>query len=86
MRDTTPEIALKMCEMIQMKSPLERLKMGCSMYETSKLLITRAILENNPNISKSEFKREFFLKFYGNDFNPVDQEKILSHLERNVSN
>ena len=86
MRDTTPEITLKMCEMIRAKSALERLKMGCSMYETSKLLITRAIRENNPHISKSEFKKEFFLKFYGNDFNPVDLEKILSHLERNASN
>jgi hypothetical protein len=68
-----------------MKTPLERLKMGSSMYETSKFLITRAILENNPHISKSEFKKEFFLKFYGNDFNSADLEKILAYLERNTS-
>jgi len=84
MRDTTSDITTKMCEMIQKKTPLERLKMGISMYETSKYLITQAILKNNPNISKAEFKREFFLKFYGNDFIPSDREKILSHLERCV--
>jgi hypothetical protein len=82
MRDTTPEIVLKMCELIRLKTPFERLKMGSSMYETSKYLVTRAILEKNPTISKTEFKREFFLRFYGNDFNFADQEKILSHLAK----
>jgi hypothetical protein len=80
MRDTPTSITLKICEMIQLKSPIERLQMGSSMYETSKRLVTRAILENNPNISKKNFKQEFFLKFYGNDFNSKDREKILSHL------
>ncbi|MCE5295110.1 MAG: hypothetical protein LLF94_10935 [Chlamydiales bacterium] len=81
MRDTTHEMTVKMREMIQLKSPIERLKMGSSMYETSKRLITRAILENNPTISKLQFRREFFLKFYGNDFCNRDLEKILSYLE-----
>ena len=81
MRDTTHEMTVKMREMIQLKSPIERLKMGSSMYETSKRLITRAILENNPAISKAEFRREFFLKFYGNDFCDRDIKKILSYLE-----
>ena len=39
------------------------------------------ILENNPAISKAEFRREFFLKFYGNDFCDRDIKKILSYLE-----
>jgi hypothetical protein len=46
MNDTTPDIAKKMREMIQMKTPSERIKMGFSMYETSKYLVARAIQEN----------------------------------------
>ena len=82
MRDTAPQVSQKMREMIQMKSPAERLRMGWSMYETSKYLVLRAIKENDPHISKLDLRKEFFLKFYGNDFDSVEREKILKHLER----
>ena len=82
MHDTTPEIDEKMREMFQKKTPLERLKMGCSMYETSKQLIIRSILQSNPNISKIELRKQFFLKFYGNDFDPETRDQIVQHLER----
>ena len=82
MRDTTPEIMQKMHEMIQQRSPVERFKMGCSMYDTSRYLITRHILENNPNISKAGLRRELFLAFYRNDFDSATCEKIIKHLEQ----
>lgn len=81
MDDTTPDISQKIREMIRMKPPIERLKMGCSMYETSRYLITRAIMEKNPHISKSALRQELFLRFYGNDFDPISREKILKHFE-----
>ena len=55
--------------------------MGCEMYETSKYLVTRAILEQEPGISEVNFRKEFFLKFYGDDFGLIEREKILKHLE-----
>jgi len=82
MNDTTPQMTRKMCALIQKKTPAERLKMGLSMYETSKYLITRAILEENPQISKSALRQEIFLKFYGNDFDQKEQMKILQHLSK----
>jgi len=81
MDDTTPKMAQKMREMLQKKSPLERMMMGCSMHQTSRYLITRAILENNPNISSSSLRQEIFLKFYGNDFSPIQKKKILHYLD-----
>lgn len=80
MDDTSPNIASKMCEMIRKKSSVERLKMGKAMYETSKYLIIRAILANDPDISESNLRKEIFLKFYGNDYDPIQQEKIIKHL------
>lgn len=82
MEDTSPEIAEKVREMIRMKTPEERFKMGCSMYETSRYLVIRSILENNPHISPVGLQKELFLKFYGNDFDLAEQEKILAHFER----
>lgn len=84
MDDTSPKMAEKMREMIRKKTPSERLEMGCSMYETSKYLITRAILEANPEISKGDLKRELFLKFYGDDFDPETCEKIIKHLQHHA--
>lgn len=82
MDDTSLEMAEKMREMIRLKTPVERFKMGCSMYETSRYLVIRSILETNPNISKAGLQKELFLKFYGNDFDSVEKAKILSHFEK----
>lgn len=82
MNDTSPEMAKKMLEMIQGKSPIERFKMGCSMYDTSRYLVIRGILENNPNISEIDLRKELFLKFYHDDFNSIEIQKILKHLEQ----
>lgn len=81
MRDTSPEMDQKMREMISKKTPAERVKMGCSMHDMSKILVGLGIRSRNPNISPVEFRKELFLSFYGNDFDAVQKEKILKHLE-----
>lgn len=80
MDDTTPEISEKIREMIRGKTPLERLEMGCSMFETSRQLVTRAILEENPQISEKGLRQQLFLRFYGDDFDEQEREKILHYL------
>lgn len=82
MEDTSLEMTEKMHEMIRSKSPIERFKMGCSMYETSRFLMIRAILQENPQISKVNIQKQLFLKFYGNDFDLIEQERILLHIEQ----
>lgn len=84
MLDTNPEIEQKMYEMFRQKSPIARAKIGSSMHKTSKHLVTRAILEHNPGISKANLRKELFLKFYGNDFSPYERDKILQYLEANT--
>lgn len=82
MNDTSLAMEEKMREMIRKKTPLERLKMGCSMYETSRYLVKRFILENNPSISEKELRKEIFLNFYKNDFSPAECERIANHLQK----
>jgi len=81
MHDTSPHMIEKVYEMIREKLPEERLKMGFSMYATSKHLVTCAIRRENPHISETELRQELFLKFYGGDFDPEQKEKILAHLK-----
>ena len=80
MNDTTPSITRKVCEMIRLKTPAERLEMGASMYETSKRLMIQFILRRNPQISDIELRQEFFLRMYGGDFNLEERNKIAKHL------
>ncbi len=80
MNDTSPDIEKKLSEMIQKKSPEERALMGSSMYETSRSLVIRAILEDNPDISPSALKQELFLKFYSDDFDARSKKEIIQHL------
>lgn len=84
MDDTSPEIAEKLREMYAKKTPFERHQMGWSMWLTSKQLIICAILRENPNISKAGLRREVFLRFYGEDFNLEEREKIIAHLEQHA--
>lgn len=80
MNDTSPKIEEKMRELIQKKTPEERLKMGCSMYDFSRRLVIHSILENRPGLSAEELRRELFLRFYGNDFSPQKLQEILEYL------
>lgn len=82
MDDTSPEIAAKVREMFAKKTPQERFEMGCSMNETSRYLVTQAILRENPQISKAGLRQEIFLKFYRDDFNDIERQKILDYLAK----
>jgi len=84
MNDTSPQIAEKIREMICKKTPEERLKMGCSMYDFSKQLVTYSLLETRPGLSPRELRRELFLRFYGNDFDSTTREKIITHIDKSA--
>ena len=81
MDDTSPRVAEKMRELVRAKTPAERLKMGCSMYDFSKQLVVHSILEREPGLSPTGLRRELFLRFYGNDFNPKKRREIAAYFE-----
>ena len=82
MNDTSAPMSAKMRELILRKQPEERLRMGCSMYGFSKQLVTDAILREHPGLSLKVLRGELFRRFYGSDFAPRQQKKILEHLTR----
>ena len=81
MDDTSVLIKQKMREMIQAKSPQQRLKMGCSMFDFSRQLVTSAILRENPDLKPSQLRAEIFLRFYGDEFSQGEKEKIIGHFK-----
>lgn len=85
MEDTTPEMAQKMVEMIQKKSPAERCQMGSSMNALSRAFVVRSILEENRYISYEDLKKELFLKFHGDEFSEMEIDKIFASFKKNPS-
>lgn len=80
MNDTHPDVANRYRNLIMSKTGLERLLMGCSMYDAAKEIVSSSIYNNHPNITEVEMKKEIFLRFYGQEFNLVEREKVISAL------
>ena len=80
MTDTHNSIAIRFHQMIMERSGVERLEMGCSMFDTAKQIVRSSIIARNPGASGAQMKKEIFLRFYGQDFSPEYREKILNAL------
>ena len=76
MKDTKPEMLGLQRKILEKKSYGEKFLMSIDMYETSKSFVKGAILNEMPDISEDELRRELFRRFYKNDFTKVELEKI----------
>lgn len=80
MNDTNPRAELMMIQMIQQKTPLDRLAMGCSMFDFSRQLVWDSLIRDNPRMTDAELRREIFLRFYGDDFDGEHRRTIAEYL------
>ncbi len=80
MKDTSEMVVKHFQNMIMKRSPIERLLMGCSMFDTAKQIVQTAIMNQHPKICPNEMKKEIFLRFYGTEFNEHQIKKILKIL------
>ena len=62
------------------RSPEERLKMGCSMGATARILVRASVLAQDPHASPAAVRRALFLRFYGHEFQEIERERILARL------
>jgi hypothetical protein len=76
MKDTDQETERIYNEMIMKKTPEERVKMCFSMLNTARRIVFSTIKD------KKNWRKEMFLRFYGDEFNSEQKEKILDALEK----
>lgn len=81
MNDTSPEMDERYRAMLMPWSGEERLKMGCSMFDTAKALMRAGILERTPQASPAEIRRALFMQLYGHEFDAEARAKILAAIE-----
>ena len=81
MNDTHPDMEKQYAHMLMNRSGEERLKMGCSMHATAKKMVRASLLHKDPQATEKAIRHEWFLRFYGNDFDPETQRKIIRAIE-----
>ena len=80
MNDTVPEIESRFYQMMMKKNGEERLKMGLSMFNMARRQVEASIKANKPNADIRDIRKGIFLRFYGHEFSPEEQEKILKRI------
>jgi len=75
MKDTSEKMEKIYHEMIMKKTPEERVKMCFSMLNTVRRIVLSTIKD------KKKWRKEMFMRFYGDEFDPVQREKILLTLD-----
>jgi len=78
MNDTSPEVEKIVTDRMKRLSGEERLKMGASMFDTAKQLVIASLSTTD----ETDMRIRIFLRFYGNDFDPVAIQKIVDYLIR----
>ena len=71
MKDTSAEMEEKFIEVVMSRSGQQRLKMGCSMFDSAKKIAEASILAETPEISAADLKKRIFNRIYG--FELADQ-------------
>ncbi len=59
------------------KKAIQSLIEGNNLSEEEMIDVMSVIMEQNPDISLEEIKKEIFLSFYGKEYNRLEIEKIL---------
>jgi hypothetical protein len=77
MNDTSSRTEKKLIQMMVQKSEVEKLFMAASIMDMARSITLSAILEEMPDISPGELREEFFRRWYWEDFEPKEREKII---------
>lgn len=65
MNDTHPEIQHKIDELLAAKTPEERVLMGVSMFQASKLMIRERLKRENPQCDEEALQKKLIEELYG---------------------
>ena len=80
MKDTSEKMERIYNDMIMKKSPEERVKMCFSMLYTARRIVLSTITD------KKNWRKELFLRFYGDEFSPTQKKRILHALDTYSTN
>ncbi len=80
MNDTNPDMEKRFMSMMATRSPVERLRMASSMFDTGRALMRIGLKRQNPSLSEGQLRAQVFLRLYREDFDSSDIIRIASSI------
>jgi hypothetical protein len=80
MTDTPVSIEKQMALMMARKTPVERLRMVSSMFDTGKALMIAGLRRHNPSMNNTQLRAAVFRRLYGKDLSRSRAEAVVRHL------
>ncbi len=78
MNDTSINIEKRMALMMASRTPVERLEMASSMFDSAKKLMAAGIQKENGLLNEAQLRTQMFLKLYGEDFTQSKIKQIVN--------
>jgi len=64
--------------MIMSRSPVDRLRMASSMFDTGKKLIKAGLQNEKGSFNEAQLRAQIFLKLYGESFTQAEIKRIVN--------
>lgn len=80
MSDTPSDVDAAFTAMFATLTPTERVRMMSEMFDTARRILVAGILNEQPDISDTELKVQFFLRTYRDDYSPAERDRIVEHI------
>lgn len=82
MNDTTPEMQQKQYEIAFSFTEKQRFEQGIEMFNMGRMIVEKSIKYENPDISEVDFKLEIFKRYYKNDFDSEEMQRIENAIKK----
>jgi hypothetical protein len=80
MKDTAPEVDAAFTGLFAARSPSDRVRMVCDMFDAAKALAAADIRSRCPDISSADLRVQIFDRLYCGDFDAATRARIVSAL------
>ena len=82
MKDTSPETDRAFTALFAARSPSERLRMTCAMFDDAKALAEAGIRAANPDITTADLRIQLFERLYFGDFDEETRTRMIEALRQ----
>ena len=78
MTDTSVSIEKRMALMFASRTPVERLRMASSMFDSGKKLMKAGLQNGKVSLNEAQLRAQMFLRLYGDCFTSTEIERIVN--------
>jgi hypothetical protein len=80
MPDTPRDIEDRVVSMMAARTPAQRVRMACSMFEAGRAMLRAGLRQRHGNISENRMRSLVFQTMYKDDFTTEEMKKILNKI------